>query len=135
MRTLTSLLLVLATIPVPVSAADNMAQSTVRHECAQIDPAKTGFSCSLSNMNQYGMQIHWREDPQKMTKERRADISHQRKIMALRFYQVGGRLVTITANHWSKDKAMQCSPTKSRQSEICFPCRGKDEHGNWKCEG
>lgn len=135
MRALISLLIVLIAVPTSTIAADNTAQSAVRYECTQIKPAITGFSCSLDKMGQYGMQIHFLEDPQKMTKERRAASAYQGNKMIVRFYQVGGSTVTKTAEYWGKDKAKKCHPTKSRQGEVCFACLGKDEHGNWKCQG
>lgn len=132
LRTIIIAIALLALFSAPASATDNTAQAAVRYECTQINPAVTGFSCSLG----YGMmQIHWLEDPQKMTKERRAASSYARNMMTVRFYQVAGSTVILTADHWGKDKAMQCQPTKSRQGQVCFKCRGKDEHGNWQCEG
>ncbi len=125
----------LALFSVPAAAADNTAQATVRYECEQINPAVAGFSCSLAKIGQHGMQIHFFEDPQKMSKERRAKSAYIGRTMIVRFFQVGGNRVTKTAEYWSKDKATQCHPTPSRQGEVCFKCLGKDEHGNWKCGG
>lgn len=131
LRTIT--LVFLAAVFGAPSVAGDLAKSTIRYECEQINPTVTGFSCSIKNSAMNGLQFHLMEPPEKISKERVAEINYRIRILKLRHYQAGGQRVTITGNHWPKDKAKQCYPTRSRQSDTCQMCSGKNEYGGWNC--
>lgn len=119
-------LVFLLSVSVPVFATD--AQRVVGYECRNIDANKYGFRCAIESGS---MHLHWTRDMRHDPKETADRSKYTFKKMYLRYFSVGGKVLTITGDHWPVGAAMLCSPTPSRQGKICQQCKGKDKDGNY----
>lgn len=75
------------------------------HQCQEIDPAVSGFSCAF---DRDGLRIHWQKKTSDMTAKKRQRARYDFSRIALRYIELGGRRFTVRFAHWPPGQMRTC---------------------------
>lgn len=93
-------------------------------QCAGIDPAKSGFTCSLSRVGAGGMVLRWVERLESMPAGRQATAKYDMSRIIMEYHSMGGRKFEINSPHWTPGRKKMCV-VRSPKSIECDV---------WKCD-
>ncbi len=90
------------------------------HECKATNSANTGLRCGISGGK---MVLRWMKDKKGMTPAQIEAVDYEYSRIIMRYFDLGGRQFSVTAEHWPKGGIRYCSIRPSRAVH-CYTCDG-----------
>ncbi len=107
------ILFALLLIAAPALAAEPQSPRGIvfAHECKQVNPKVTGFSCEFNGGD---LTIRFHEQQSQMSPERRELVKYEFTKIALRYFELGGTGFDVQADFWAPNQRRLCSHVKNR---------------------
>lgn len=112
MRTVIAFLAVLFAAAVQ---ADNLHGRLLVYECKQTDAAKDGFRCALEKLDDgsAGLRVHLVSEKDSPERQHKIDL------LLVRYMDAGGKVWSVTADHWPKGSSLYCWKGKTPYTTYC----------------
>lgn len=122
-------LIVLLLLPIVTYAGP--AGTVFKYECEQANKLNVGFICKGID----GRHLMINKTKKVVSPQKKKVSDYQFNKLILRYIELGGTYIHVTADFWPKNALRSCQATKNRTNYTCYDCKWVDKgDGHRTCE-